>query len=225
MQQAGFFAAVAARRRRWPPRRCGAAARRAARCWSCSPARAARPARRPTRSSASIAGRRRRPRPLLPGRLLGLSRLEGHARQPRQHRAPEGLCRGPRRPPGLHAAGRRQRPRARRRQQPPADRGGADAPSPPLAGADHHSSQGPTRSTVTIGAAADAGRRKGTIWLVMYDEPVTVPIERGENTRQDRHLLQRRAQAPPDRHVEGRGDDGRPAEERDGPGRGRRAAP
>ena len=41
---------------------------------------------------------------------------------------------------------------------------------------------GTDSTTVTIGAAATAGRHKGTIWLALYDDPVTVPIERGENT-------------------------------------------
>jgi len=35
--------------------------------------------------------------------------------------------------------------------------------------------------TVNIGAAADA-MPHGTLWLVMYDRSVTVPIERGENS-------------------------------------------
>jgi hypothetical protein len=37
-------------------------------------------------------------------------------------------------------------------------------------------------TTVTIGAAPDGTISKGTIWLVMYDRTVTVPIERGENS-------------------------------------------
>jgi hypothetical protein len=36
--------------------------------------------------------------------------------------------------------------------------------------------------TVKIGAAAGAVAGRGTIWLVMYDRSVTVPIERGENS-------------------------------------------
>jgi hypothetical protein len=41
---------------------------------------------------------------------------------------------------------------------------------------------GTDSTTVTIGAATTPGKSKGTIWLAMYDDPVTVPIERGENT-------------------------------------------
>jgi hypothetical protein len=41
---------------------------------------------------------------------------------------------------------------------------------------------GTDSTTVTIGAADGTGRHKGTIWLAMYDDPITVPIERGENT-------------------------------------------
>jgi len=40
---------------------------------------------------------------------------------------------------------------------------------------------GTDSTTVTVGASQDPGQ-KGTIWLAMYDDPVTVPIERGENT-------------------------------------------
>jgi hypothetical protein len=36
--------------------------------------------------------------------------------------------------------------------------------------------------TVNIGASPDADVPHGTLWLVMYDRSVTVPIERGENT-------------------------------------------
>jgi hypothetical protein len=41
---------------------------------------------------------------------------------------------------------------------------------------------GTDSTTVTVGAATAGGKRKGTIWLALYDDPVTVPIERGENT-------------------------------------------
>ena len=41
---------------------------------------------------------------------------------------------------------------------------------------------GTDSTTVTIGASTTPGKSKGTIWLAMYDDPVTVPIERGENT-------------------------------------------
>jgi hypothetical protein len=37
-------------------------------------------------------------------------------------------------------------------------------------------------TTVKIGAAAGATPNRGTIWLVMYDRSVTVPIGRGENS-------------------------------------------
>jgi len=37
-------------------------------------------------------------------------------------------------------------------------------------------------TTVNIGAAAGDSARRGTIWLVMYDRSVTVPIARGENS-------------------------------------------
>ena len=52
------------------------------------------------------------------GRLLGLSRLEGHACAARPFQPPARLCQGARRPRSLHAAGRDQRrgPRARQRQ-------------------------------------------------------------------------------------------------------------
>jgi len=42
--------------------------------------------------------------------------------------------------------------------------------------------QTPDANTVSIGAATDPKVTKGTIWLVMYDPAVTVPIERGENS-------------------------------------------
>jgi len=41
---------------------------------------------------------------------------------------------------------------------------------------------GTDSTTVTVGASDSSGPHKGTIWLAMYDDPVTVPIERGENT-------------------------------------------
>jgi hypothetical protein len=41
---------------------------------------------------------------------------------------------------------------------------------------------GTDSTTVTVGASTTPGKAKGTIWLAMYDDPVTVPIERGENT-------------------------------------------
>jgi hypothetical protein len=43
-------------------------------------------------------------------------------------------------------------------------------------------SAGEDAVTVKIGAAANAAANRGTIWLVMYDRSVTVPIERGENS-------------------------------------------
>jgi hypothetical protein len=41
---------------------------------------------------------------------------------------------------------------------------------------------GTDSTTVTVGAANAGGKHKGTIWLALYDDPVTVPIDRGENT-------------------------------------------
>jgi len=41
---------------------------------------------------------------------------------------------------------------------------------------------GSDSTKVTIGAAKDGTPHKGTIWLAMYDDPVSVPIARGENT-------------------------------------------
>jgi hypothetical protein len=41
---------------------------------------------------------------------------------------------------------------------------------------------GTDSTMVTIGASTTPGEAKGTIWLAMYDDPVTVPIEQGENT-------------------------------------------
>lgn len=42
---------------------------------------------------------------------------------------------------------------------------------------------GTDSTTVTVGAATNPSQKtKGTIWLALYDDPVTVPIERGENT-------------------------------------------
>jgi hypothetical protein len=41
---------------------------------------------------------------------------------------------------------------------------------------------GTDSTTVTVGASTAAGKAKGTIWLALYDDPVTVPIEQGENT-------------------------------------------
>ena len=43
-------------------------------------------------------------------------------------------------------------------------------------------SAGEDSVTVKIGAASGAVPNRGTIWLVMYDRSVTVPIERGENS-------------------------------------------
>ncbi|MBN8994166.1 MAG: DUF1223 domain-containing protein [Rhizobiales bacterium] len=40
----------------------------------------------------------------------------------------------------------------------------------------------PDATTVTIGAAGAGTPTKGTIWLVMYERAVTVPIVRGENS-------------------------------------------
>jgi hypothetical protein len=40
---------------------------------------------------------------------------------------------------------------------------------------------GPDATTVKIGAATDPAVARATLWLVMYDRAVTVPIERGEN--------------------------------------------
>src|SRR5699024_353714 len=40
----------------------------------------------------------------------------------------------------------------------------------------------PDATSVTVGASPDGGPAKGTIWLAMYDDPITVPIVRGENT-------------------------------------------
>jgi len=41
---------------------------------------------------------------------------------------------------------------------------------------------GTDSTTVTVGASTTPGKAKGTIWLAMYDDPVTVPIDHGENT-------------------------------------------
>ena len=79
-----------------------------ARSSNCSPARAARPVRRPTSFSAS-SPRIRRLSPSAADRLLGLSRLEGHAGRSPPHRPAEGLRASARRPRGLHAADGRQR--------------------------------------------------------------------------------------------------------------------
>ena len=146
-------------------------------------------------------------RALLQRRLLGLPRLEGHAGQPRQHRTPAQLRAGARRRPGLHAAGgdRRPYPRRRLRTGPTIDAALAKYPDGlpvPLS----LSSTGDA-ITVNIGAAGPAERprcRTPTLWLVMYDRAVTVPIERGENSGTHDHLQQRGEEAPPDRHVEGR---------------------
>jgi hypothetical protein len=40
----------------------------------------------------------------------------------------------------------------------------------------------PDATTVTIGAAGTSTPKRGTIWLVMYERAVTVPIEHGENS-------------------------------------------
>ena len=60
--------------------------------------------------------------------LLGLSRLEGHARPAGLQRAPAGLCPCPRRPAGLHAADDRQRQEVLRRLGPGPDRAGRSSP-------------------------------------------------------------------------------------------------
>ncbi|MCP4385139.1 MAG: DUF1223 domain-containing protein [Hyphomicrobiales bacterium] len=41
---------------------------------------------------------------------------------------------------------------------------------------------GTDSTTVTIGPSDNPELKKGMIWLALYDEPVTVPIARGENT-------------------------------------------
>jgi hypothetical protein len=41
---------------------------------------------------------------------------------------------------------------------------------------------GSDTTKVTIGASNNATPDKGMIWLAMYDDPITVPIARGENT-------------------------------------------
>jgi hypothetical protein len=41
---------------------------------------------------------------------------------------------------------------------------------------------GTDSTTVTVGASPAPGKAKGTIWLALYDDPVTVPIAEGENT-------------------------------------------
>lgn len=41
---------------------------------------------------------------------------------------------------------------------------------------------GTDSTTVTIGPSNNPDLKKGMIWLALYDEPVTVPIARGENT-------------------------------------------
>jgi hypothetical protein len=43
---------------------------------------------------------------------------------------------------------------------------------------------GSDSTKVTIGASKSATPQKGTIWLAMYDDPVSVSIARGENTGQ-----------------------------------------
>ena len=67
---------------------------------------------------AKLARRSAVPRFVSARGLLGPARLEGHFRQARLHRAPIRLRAHPRRRTGLHAAGGRQRQRARERCQP-----------------------------------------------------------------------------------------------------------
>ncbi len=41
---------------------------------------------------------------------------------------------------------------------------------------------GTDSTTVTIGASDNPELKKGMIWLALYDDPIAVPIDRGENT-------------------------------------------
>ena len=103
-------------------------------------------------------------RPLPAGRLLGLSRLEGHTRQSRLLPAPAGLFGGTRRSGGLHAAdrgrwgatrGRLQRRRGssrhRHRRRPPER---AD-------GTGHHRRQERAAPTTSRSASRRCGARSG----------------------------------------------------------------
>ena len=103
----------------------------------------------------------------LRGRLLGLSRLEGHAGAARPLQPPARLCQGARRPPGLHAAGGGQWRGARARQRQGRDRARdpADARAE-LAAARCRSSieQTGDKLTVTVPAAKDE-KGQAEVWL------------------------------------------------------------
>ena len=152
-----------------------------------------------------LADAQRHPRPVLQRRLLGLSRLEGHPCQPRFFRAPEGLRRGARRPPGLHAADGRQRRRARRRQQPAGGRGGDRARRGSACRCRSISRSTDDAVEVKIGAASGANA-KGTHLAGDVRQRRQRADRARREPRRDHHLPQCRPEGPADRHVEGRGD-------------------
>ena len=183
------------------------ATRSRARCWSCSPARAARPARRPTSCSASL-----RSDPSLVaaepgGRLLGLSRLEGHAGAHGPRRRQRAYAERARRPRSLHAADGGQRRGACARQRQGGDR--ARDRAEPQAGA--HARR-PVQSVARRQADGERCRprttaRRARVWLCPITKSVPVEIGRGENRGHDHHLHQRGAALDQARRMERQGAD------------------
>ncbi len=166
-----------------------------ARCSSCSPARAARPARPPTSCSASS---RKDPSlvPLTPrGRLLGLSRLEGHAGA--QAATPTGSAPMPRRAATARSTRRRWWSTAsrmcsaatRRRSSAPSQQTRQQAAPLALAGA----GVGRRRQADRERAGARTSSTAGEIWLCPITKAVPVTIGTRREPRPHHHLHQRGA--------------------------------
>ena len=121
---------------------------------------AGRPPAGPTRAG-SLADRAQRA-----GRLLGLSRLEGHAGAARQFHAPERIRAGARRSRGLHAAGRDQRHGARARQRQGRDRRRHRQDAPRGRSAQPAGEPEVAHGIIVVGVPAATGsKRSGEVWL------------------------------------------------------------
>ena len=153
-----------------------------ARSWSSSPARAAPPARRPTSSSPSSPN----------ARTCWLCRLPvdywdylGWKDTLASHDSPSASANTPSRAATVRST--------RRRRSSTAARAIVGSDRTAVETALKHATEpgfpvpialtaGDDAMTVKIGAAAGAAPNRGTIWLVMYDRSVSVPITRGENS-------------------------------------------
>ena len=156
------------------------------RTWSSSsPARAAPRARRPTRCWQAFADAARRHRAVAAGRLLGLPRLEGHARLRAQHRTAEGLRQGARRRRHLYAAGRRQRHDRRQWRDPAAIEEAIEITDERARRAAACRSASGTSATRSRSRPACAARlrtsKEATIWLAVVQKSAQVPVKGGEN--------------------------------------------